>query len=111
MTELMDAGQVEVKLNEAFEEIEAYTDAASEADEALTQAEATYKFEYAKALLTSEQSSDPKRKAEADIATYELSLAVGVAKDGVAEARRHISRIATQIDILRSLNALQRKVI
>ncbi len=103
---LMDMGAVVVELNRLHGEIEVVEGEHKKFGQELAAADSTYRAAHAKAVLSSDQTSDVKRRADADVKCEPLYLAYRVAEERVKGARAAQSRIGEQIGLLRSLNKL-----
>lgn len=75
------------------------------------EAEVAYRIAHGKALLSADATSDPKRKAQADIATERQCLDYKVAGALRDAARERQSSIRTALEACRTLSANERAIV
>lgn len=95
---LMDLG---VMFDEAERELEAR-------DEECVKARQAYEVAFSRALLSSNQSSEGKRKAEAVLAVADLKLHAEIAEQVVRGVKERIKTLDRQMEIARSVGATSR---
>lgn len=77
-------------------------------DEESVKAKQRYEVAYARAFLSSVESSDGKRKADATVATADLKLASEIAAQLVRAQKSRIETLDRQFEIARSVGATSR---
>lgn len=95
---LMDLG---VMFDEAETELE-------KRDEECVKAKQAYEVAYSRALLSSNQTSEGKRKAEAVLAVADLKLHAEITEQVVRGVRERIRTLDRQMEIARSVGATSR---
>lgn len=88
-----------------FDEAEAELEAR---DEECVKAKQAYEVAFSRALLSSNQSSEGKRKAEAVLAVQELKLHAEIAEQVVRGVKERIKTLDRQMEIARSVGATSR---
>lgn len=94
-------GRISRELGEKAAEVEAL-------DHHATDLRHEYKRAWNRAFLTSEQSSDTKRKIEADVTTEQLSYRADMADQTLRAAKEALNILRDRLDVGRSLGAIMR---